>query len=87
VVHVVAFFAFKAQSLLFGGFGKRVLQGVFLSAVAGFFACVGAFAFREGSAFTCLVEADCMHCMSFTFWTVSVDFFGNVHVNSLPASN
>ena len=80
MVHVAAFLTFQTQGLLLGGLGESVLQRIFLSAVADFFACVGPFACCEGSAFTCLVEADCMRRVRFAFWTVSVDFFGNVHV-------
>ncbi len=58
-----------------------MLQRIFLSAVTLFFACVVAFAVGECSAFAGLVEGYSMNCVSFTFWTVRVDFFGNVHFN------
>jgi len=80
VVHVVAGFAFQAQSLLFGGFCEGVLQGVFLSAVTFFLACVGSFACGECAAFACLVKAYSMNSVMFTFRTVRIDFFRNVHV-------
>ena len=85
MAHVTADFAFKAQGLFFGGFGEFALKRVFLSAVAFFFAFVMAFAFGEGSAFSSLVQANGVSLVSFTFWAVRVDFFGNVHVNQFPS--
>ncbi len=79
MVHVVAGFAFQTQSLLFGGFCEGVLQGVFLSAVTFFLACVGSFACCKCAAFAGFVEAYSMNCVTFTFRTVSVYFFRNVH--------
>jgi hypothetical protein len=81
VVHVIAFFAFHAQSLLFCSFGKFVLQRIFLSTIAFFFPCVGSFTLCERSAFARFIDGYSMSCVSFTFWTVRVDFFGNVHFN------
>ncbi len=56
-----------------------MLQRVFLSAVTLFFAFVVSFASGECSALTGFVEAYGVNCVSFTFWTVSLYFFGNVH--------
>jgi hypothetical protein len=58
-----------------------VLQRIFLAAVAFFLASVVAFTVGECSAFAGFVERYIMNCVSFTFWTVRVDFFGNVHFN------
>ena len=44
MVHVVAGLAFEAQRLFLGGLGEFMLQRIFLSAVAFFFAFVVAFA-------------------------------------------
>ncbi len=85
MAHVAADFALKAQGLFFGGFAEFPLERVFLSTVAFFFAFVVAFTFREGSAFSSLVEADGVSSVSFTFWAVSCDFFGNIHVCRFPA--
>ncbi len=80
MVHVVAGLAFQAQSLLLCGFGKLVLQGVFLSAVTLFFSFVVSFTSGECTAFSGFIEAYSMNCVSFTFRTVCVYFFRNVHV-------
>ena len=77
--HVVADFAFEAQGLFFGCFREFSLQWIFLSTVTLLFSCVVAFAFCEGSAFSRLVEGYTVNLMNFTFWTVSLDFFRNVH--------
>ena len=65
--------------MFFGGFRELSLQRIFLSTVTFLFSCVVAFAFGEGSAFSRLVEGYTVKLVSFTFWTVSFDFFGNVH--------
>lgn len=57
-----------------------MLQGVFLSAVTFLFALVMSFASSERSAFTSLIEGYSMNAVSFTFGTVRIDFFRNVHV-------
>jgi hypothetical protein len=85
VAHVTADFAFKAQGLFFGSFGKFALKRVFLSAVAFLFAFVMAFAFGEGSAFSSLVQANGVSLVSFTFWAVCGDFFWNIHVDQFPS--
>ncbi len=77
--HVIADFAFEAQSLFFGCFGEFALEWIFLSTVTLLFAFVVAFAFCEGSAFARFVEGYTVKLVSFTFWTVSLYFFGNVH--------
>jgi hypothetical protein len=79
VPHVVADFAFEAQGLFFGCFREFALEWIFLSTVTLLFACVVTFAFCEGSAFARLVEAYTVKLVSFTFGTVSLDFFRNVH--------
>ncbi len=50
-----------------------------MSAVTLLFSCVVAFAFGECAAFSRLVEGYTVNLMNFTFGTVSLDFFGNVH--------
>jgi hypothetical protein len=87
VAHVTANLAFKAQSLLLGGFGEFLLEGIFLSSVTFFFACVVAFAFCHGAAFAWFVKGHCVCLVSFTFWAVRGDFFWNVHVFHFPAHN
>jgi hypothetical protein len=52
-----------------------------LSAVTFLFALVVTFTFGECSAFAWLVEAHAVKLMNLTFWTVSLDFFRNVHIN------
>jgi hypothetical protein len=57
-----------------------MLQGVFLSAITLLFTFMVAFAFSKSSAFASLIERYSMNAVSFTFWTVCIDFFRNVHV-------
>ena len=56
-----------------------MLQRILLSAVTFLLAFVVSFASGECSAFACLVEAYTVNLMNFTFWTVSLYLFGNVH--------
>ncbi len=86
MVHIVAGLAFETQSLLLGGLSKFMLKRIFLATIAFFFTFVMAFTTRECSAFAGFIEAYSMNCVSFTFRTVSVDFFRNIHAKSLPAS-
>ena len=78
--HVIANFAFEAQSLFFGCFGEFSLKGIFLSAVSLFFSCVGSLSMSQSSSLSSLVKRYTVNLMNFTFWTVSLDFFRNVHV-------
>jgi hypothetical protein len=71
--------------LFFGCFGEFSLERIFLSAVAFFFAFVVAFAFGECSALSSLVQAYGVSLVSFAFWAVRADFFGDVHVFCFPA--
>ena len=85
MTHVATDFAFKPQGLLLGGLTEFPLEGIFLSTIAFLFAFVVAFTFRESSSFSSLVQANSVSSVSFTFWTVSCDFFGNIHVRSLSS--
>ena len=79
MIHVVAGLTLEAQGLLLGGFGELFLKRIFLSAVPFFFSIVMAFTFCHGAAFAGFVEGDSVSLMNFTFWTVSLYFFRNVH--------
>ncbi len=56
-----------------------MLQRIFLSAVTFLLAFMVSFASGECSTFACLIEGYTVNLMNFTFWTVSLYFFGNVH--------
>ena len=78
--HVIANFAFEAQGLLFGCFGKFSLKCIFLPAITFFFSCVGAFTVSQSSTLSSFVKCHTVNLMNFAFGTVSLDFFRNVHV-------
>jgi hypothetical protein len=85
VSHVTADFALQPQRLLLCGFGELALKRIFLSAVTLLFPFVMPFTFRHVTAFSRLVQTNRVNLMNLTLRTVSPDFLGNVHVESVPA--
>jgi transcriptional antiterminator len=87
VSHVTADFAFNPQSLFFGCFGEFSLERIFLSAVASFFSFMVAFAFRQGSTLSSLVQGDRVNLVNLASRTERPNFFRNIHVNHYQLCN